>query len=251
MLHGFDQFDRLPADGQPGLVTTYDSATSHPDHVATAHEEGESNIHIAMHQRIAKRAFDIVVASTALIMMLPFLIILSIMLQIDSPGRLLFIQQRVGRGGRMFPCIKFRTMCEDAEQVLAELLANSPEARAEWARDHKLRDDPRVSRLGRLMRKLSLDELPQLLNILLGHMSIVGPRPIVRAEIEKYGYWFTHYCSVRPGLTGLWQVSGRNDVSYPERVQFDRRYANDACFALDMSIIVRTVPAVLRAQGSY
>jgi exopolysaccharide production protein ExoY len=202
-------------------------------------------------QAAAKRAFDFTAALAGLIIVLPFLILLSIALQIDSPGKLFFIQQRVGRGGRMFPCIKFRTMRSDAAQVLADLLANDPAAQAEWREFHKLKNDPRVTRLGLLVRKLSLDELPQLVNILIGQMSVVGPRPIVKAEIEKYGQYFSDYCALKPGLTGLWQVSGRNDVSYPERVQMDCDYRRRRNFAFDLKIIFLTVPAVLMTKGSY
>lgn len=207
--------------------------------------------HLEKHEQILKRVFDIMFATVFLLVSFPALILLSIALQIDSPGRLFFVQQRVGRGGRMFNCYKFRTMHEDAERLLEELLANSPEAKREWDMDHKLRNDPRVSRLGGIVRKLSLDELPQLLNILSGEMSVVGPRPIVRAEILKYGSFFSDYCAVKPGLTGLWQVSGRNDVSYDERVQLDCEYTRRASFLFDMNIVLKTVPAVLGAKGSY
>lgn len=207
--------------------------------------------HLAEHERYLKRAFDITFALVFLLVSLPVLILLSIALQIDSPGRLFFVQQRVGRHGRMFNCFKFRTMHEDAERLLEDLLATSPEARREWDLDHKLRIDPRVSRLGGVVRKLSLDELPQLLNILSGEMSVVGPRPIVRAEILKYGSFFSDYCAVKPGLTGLWQVSGRNDVSYDERVQLDCEYRRKASFLFDMNIVLKTVPAVLGTKGSY
>ena len=202
-------------------------------------------------QMILIRCFDIVSASLFLFIALPFLILMAIALQIDSPGKLFFVQQRVGRGGKMFPCMKFRTMCEDAAAVLKEHLAQCPSAREEWARDFKLRDDPRVTRLGRTLRKFSLDEFPQLINILLGHMSVVGPRPIISAEIENYGPYFADYCAVRPGLTGLWQVSGRNDLSYEERVSLDSFYVARKSIALDLSIIFRTIPAVLGARGSY
>lgn len=207
--------------------------------------------HLEKHEQILKRAFDVMFATIFLLVSFPALVLLSIALQIDSPGRLFFVQQRVGRGGRMFNCYKFRTMHEDAERLLDELLATSPEARREWDMDHKLRNDPRVSRLGGIFRKLSLDELPQLLNILSGEMSVVGPRPIVRAEILKYGKFFSDYCAVKPGLTGLWQVNGRNDVSYDERVQLDCEYRRRASFLFDMSIVLKTVPAVLGAKGSY
>lgn len=198
-----------------------------------------------------KRGFDVAFAVTFLVVALPFLVLLAVALQVDSPGRLLFVQRRIGRDGHPFDCIKLRTMREDAEAVLAQMLERCPEARREWARDHKLRDDPRVSRLGRIVRKLSLDEIPQLINVLRGEMSVVGPRPIVAEEIPRYGEHFADYCRVRPGLTGLWQVSGRNDVSYAARVALDRDYARQGSFLLDLAIVARTVPAVLGARGSY
>lgn len=197
------------------------------------------------------RARDILIALVAIIVLLPVLVLLSIAIWLDSPGPILFVHHRIGRGGRSFPCLKFRTMVVDSDHVLQQTLASSAEARAEWSRDHKLRKDPRVTRVGVLLRKTSLDELPQLLNIVAGHMSIVGPRPIVRAEIEKYGIYFRNYCSVRPGLTGLWQISGRNDVSYSERVRLDCEYVRTRSLAGDMAILARTVPAVLTSRGSY
>ena len=199
----------------------------------------------------AKRAFDIAFAASFLVVALPALVLLAIILQIDSPGPLLFIQQRVGKGGKMFGCIKFRTMHENAEELLADILARCPDARREWESHHKLRDDCRISRFGKIVRKLSLDELPQLFNILRGEMSVVGPRPIVSAEIEKYGQFFADYTAVKPGLTGLWQVSGRNDVSYDERVQLDVKYRERASMLFDLNIVLRTVPAVVASRGSY
>jgi lipopolysaccharide/colanic/teichoic acid biosynthesis glycosyltransferase len=147
--------------------------------------------------------------------------------------------------------MKFRTMRVDADEVLKELLKRCPVSRQEWERDFKLRDDPRVTRVGSILRKLSLDELPQLFNVLRGEMSIVGPRPIVDAEVGRYGIHFPDYCSVNPGLTGLWQISGRNDVSYEERVYLDSLYARGKTLSGDLVIILKTVPAVLFARGSY
>lgn len=200
---------------------------------------------------IFKRLFDVAFALVFLGVAAPFLVLLALALRLDSPGPLFYVQQRVGGGGKPFGCLKLRTMRVDADAVLAALLASSAEARREWAADHKLRNDPRITRLGRIVRKLSLDELPQLFNILRGEMSVVGPRPIVRAEIPRYGASFAWYCAVRPGLTGLWQVSGRNDTSYARRVELDTLYGSSASFLLDIGIILRTVPAVLRARGSY
>jgi len=204
-----------------------------------------------MVRRAVNRGFDIIIALIALVVFLPLIVILALGMAVTSRGPILFAHRRVGRYGEMFPCLKFRTMHVDSDRILADLLASSPTARAEWAKDFKLRDDPRITPLGGILRKLSLDELPQLLNVLAGHMSVVGPRPIVPAEIERYGEFFPDYCSVRPGLTGLWQVSGRNDVSYAERVQMDVTYARTKSVLFDTWIIARTVPAVVVARGCY
>jgi lipopolysaccharide/colanic/teichoic acid biosynthesis glycosyltransferase len=197
------------------------------------------------------RTFDYLFALVVLIAAAPALLLLIIALQIDSPGPIFFVQQRVGRNGELFPCLKLRTMVVDARERLQRLLESSPEAREEWERDHKLKDDPRVTRLGRFARLFSLDELPQLVNILAGHMSVVGPRPIVEEEIWRYGPYFADYCSVRPGLTGLWQVSGRNNVSYEERVMLDAQYASEKSLRVDLDIIRRTFAVVVHARGAY
>lgn len=197
------------------------------------------------------RLFDVVVAALALIALLPVLLVVFLLVKLTSRGPGIFVQQRVGRRGVLFPCLKFRTMVVDADEALAAVLAQSSRAREQWARDQKLRDDPRITWIGALLRKSSLDELPQLFNILAGQMSVVGPRPIVTSEISRYGARFSSYCSVRPGLTGLWQVSGRNDISYSSRVRLDSLYARKRSFALNVSICLRTVPAVLSKSGSY
>ncbi|WP_333994385.1 sugar transferase [Sphingomonas sp. 22R3R2A-7] len=199
----------------------------------------------------AARLFDISVALTALLFFSPLMILIAITIYVRDPGPILFAQRRIGHRGRKFGCFKFRSMVVDAEARLAELLASDPAAQAEWNRDHKLRDDPRITLIGSVLRKSSLDELPQLLNVLRGDMSIVGPRPIVDAEVTRYGRYFAHYCYVRPGITGLWQVSGRNDVSYRRRVAFDVMYSRRRSMILDIRIIAMTVPSVLLARGSY
>lgn len=199
---------------------------------------------------VLSRAFDIALAVGALIFLAPLMIVVAVLVQLDG-GPAFFAQGRIGRHGRIFRCLKFRSMVPDAQERLNELLARDPAARAEWAATHKLRNDPRITKLGAFLRKSSLDELPQLFNILLGQMSFVGPRPIVPAEAERYGIHLRHYCAVRPGLTGLWQVSGRSDVDYRTRVVMDVAYVRSKCLALDLQILVRTVPAVLLRRGSY
>lgn len=196
-------------------------------------------------------AMNFVVALIALVFLAPVMIAVGLMVFAQDGGPVLFAHRRIGRNGRYFYCLKFRSMAVDAEQRLAQLLASDPAARAEWERDHKLRDDPRVTRLGSFLRKSSLDELPQLINVLRGEMSLVGPRPIVDAEIPKYGRRFESYCAVKPGITGLWQVSGRNDTSYRARVAMDCIYARQRNVLMDGMIIAATVPAVLMRKGSY
>jgi lipopolysaccharide/colanic/teichoic acid biosynthesis glycosyltransferase len=194
---------------------------------------------------------NMVVALAALVFLLPLMLLIAITVYTHDGGPILFAHRRIGLNGRPFRCLKFRSMAVDAEQRLAALLASDPVARAEWAEDHKLRQDPRVTPLGAFLRKASLDELPQLLNVLRGDMSLVGPRPIVEAEVEKYGRRFRDYCAVKPGITGLWQVSGRNDTRYRTRVALDSVYARRRNLGLDAYIIVATVPAVLTRRGSY
>jgi exopolysaccharide production protein ExoY len=198
-----------------------------------------------------QRAVDLVVGVLALFGVLPLMLILALIVWVSQGGSIFFSQVRVGRMGRLFRCWKFRTMVVDAELVLADHLASDPEARADWEASHKLRSDPRVTPFGRFLRASSLDELPQLLNVLAGEMSLVGPRPIVPAEIARYKSNFCHYCSCRPGITGLWQVSGRNDVSYDARVAMDTQYARSRTAWLDVKIMAATIPAVLARRGSY
>jgi lipopolysaccharide/colanic/teichoic acid biosynthesis glycosyltransferase len=200
---------------------------------------------------LALRVFDVALALAALVFFLPLMLLLAILVFVTNPGPVIFAHRRIGKGGRHFHCLKFRTMAVDAEQRLAHLLATDEGARIEWTRDHKLRDDPRVTRLGSFLRKTSLDELPQLINVLRGEMSLVGPRPIVDAERIRYGRYFAHYCQVRPGITGLWQISGRNNVSYRRRVAFDVAYSRSRSLAFDAKILAATIPSVLMARGSY
>jgi exopolysaccharide production protein ExoY len=163
---------------------------------------------------------------------------------------LLYGGWRVGRGGRLFRCLKFRTMVLDAPAVLERLLRDDPAARAQWERDQKLDDDPRVTPVGRFLRRSSLDELPQLFNVLRGDMALVGPRPITVPELERYGAARWHYLNVLPGMTGLWQVSGRNDVSYGQRVQLDRSYVEQRTVLGDLQILLRTVKVVVNHDGA-
>jgi exopolysaccharide production protein ExoY len=166
-----------------------------------------------------------------------------------GPGPILFRQSRIGKGGVEFTCLKFRTMSTGAEATIAHLLVNSNESQQEWLAVRKLTHDPRVTRIGRFLRRYCLDELPQLFNVLAGEMSIVGPRPIVAEEIGRYGCHFVDYCSVKPGLTGLWQVSGRHALSYEQRVALDAKYARSKSVKFDFLILCRTVPIVIRGEN--
>ena len=196
------------------------------------------------------RAVDLLAATMALLFFLPLLLVLVVALKLFDPGPVLFRHRRIGKDGRYFHCYKLRTMVVDADARLATLLQNDPAARAEWARDQKLANDPRITPLGRFLRKSSLDELPQFINILKGEMSLVGPRPIVDAEVPRYGRYFDHYTQSRPGLTGLWQVSGRNNTTYRRRVAMDVYYARRRSLGMNARIALKTVPAVLQARGS-
>jgi exopolysaccharide production protein ExoY len=197
-----------------------------------------------------KRALDAVTALTALFLLLPLLLFIALLIW-GSDGRSpIFRHKRLGRHGRPFGCLKFRSMVPNGDAVLARHLDENPEARAEWEASHKLTHDPRVTALGQVLRKTSLDELPQLWNVLCGEMSLVGPRPIVQAEVVRYGADFTTCFSVPPGLTGLWQVSGRSDTGYAERVALDCAYVNQWTLTRDLGILLKTVPAVLSQRGS-
>lgn len=197
-----------------------------------------------------KRGLDISIAALALLFLLPLMLAIAILVWRSDRGPPIFRHTRVGRGARTFGCLKFRSMVLDSERLLAEHLASNPEAAAEWAATHKLKKDPRITRLGHFLRKSSLDELPQLFNVLRGEMSLVGPRPIVSSEIVRYGTAFETCFSVTPGVTGLWQVSGRSNCSYAERVALDLDYARNWRLSRDLSILLRTVPAVLAQRGS-
>ena len=197
------------------------------------------------------RVLDISLILLAAPYILLAFLVLIIAIKLDSKGPVFYRQTRIGRYGRKFYVYKFRTMVENADRILQTYLANSPELKAEWLATHKLKQDPRITRIGVTLRKLSLDELPQLWNIIIGDMSLVGPRPIVDAEVEKYGKCFNLYIQVRPGLTGLWQVSGRNDTTYEQRVELDEYYILNRSLKFDLQILLKTVFVVLRKDGAY
>ena len=185
-----------------------------------------------------------------LLLLAPLMGVVALMIMRSDGAPILFAHYRVGHGGKLFRCMKFRTMYRDAERMLAELLEADPQARAEWRREQKLQNDPRITPIGHFLRRTSLDELPQLFNVLRGEMSLVGPRPITVGELTRYGRVRWHYLSVRPGMTGLWQVSGRNNTSYDERVALDRRYVEERSVWMDLRILVKTVKVVVARDGA-
>lgn len=200
---------------------------------------------------LLKRALDLVCIAFSACIVLPLWAVIALCVRLGSPGPVLYRQRRVGRHGRQIHVCKFRTMVHNADALLAERLPGDAALREEWEQNHKLKYDPRITRVGAFLRKTSLDELPQIWNVLKGEMSLVGPRPIVEEEIEKYGAVFDEYVRVRPGLTGLWQISGRNDTSYDERVRLDQYYVSNWSVWFDIWILARTVPVVLFGRGAY
>ena len=195
-----------------------------------------------------KRTFDLVVAVLFLLTAVPVILILALLVALEG-GRPFFGHSRIGRGGQTFRCWKIRTMLPDADARLKHILETDPAAAAEWARDHKLTNDPRITGLGRFLRKSSLDELPQLWNVVRGEMSLVGPRPVTTAELDRYGEVASAYLSVRPGLTGLWQVKGRNSTSYEDRVRLDQEYVQHLGLGEDLKILALTVSVVISQTG--
>jgi exopolysaccharide production protein ExoY len=194
---------------------------------------------------------DVVLALSGIILLAPLLIICFVATVISSPGPALFRHKRVGFNGKYFDCLKFRTMVTDAPERLRQLLESDPVAAAEWAANRKLRYDPRVTVIGSILRKSSLDELPQLFNVLKGEMSIVGPRPVTDGELVMYSGAVSDYLSCRPGITGLWQVSGRSSTTYSKRVACDTFYARNWSMALDAKILIVTIPALMLSESAY
>ena len=219
-----------PAFSGPGVVLQYDVEQTFP--------------------HVTKRLFDIIGASFVLFIASPIMFILAACIACDG-GAIIYRHERVGKYGRNFYCLKFRSMIPNNKAVLAKHLAENPAAKAEWDATHKLKNDPRITPLGCFLRASSLDELPQLFNVLRGEMSLVGPRPIVQDEVAKYRHAIAHYYRVNPGITGLWQVSGRNNVSYAERVRMDSWYARNWSLWNDIAILFRTFPALLKRSGAY
>ncbi len=200
---------------------------------------------------VGKRLLDLILVILFAPLWIPLCCVLAIMVMLSSPGPIFFSHRRIGHGGVFFSMWKFRTMCVNSAEVLEHHLAAHPEDRAEWARSHKLKNDPRVTPFGRFLRRFSLDELPQLWNVLANRMTLVGPRPIVAAEAERYGSNLVYYLAVKPGITGLWQTSGRSTLSYDERVALDRRYVEEWSLSKDIVLLLRTVDKVVNSEGAY
>ncbi|MET0545384.1 MAG: sugar transferase [Caulobacterales bacterium] len=198
-----------------------------------------------------KRLFDVVGAATIIVLAAPLFVVIGTAIKALSKGPIVYKQRRVGFRGRVFHCLKFRSMVIDAEKRLIEYLAENPLAAEEWARDQKLRRDPRITPIGRLLRKTSLDELPQLLNVLRGDMSLVGPRPVVEDELARYGQHTVAYLSARPGMTGLWQVNGRNTTTYLRRTQLDAAYVEQWRLRHDVKIILKTIPEMVVSARAF
>ncbi len=198
-----------------------------------------------------KRCMDILISSCALVVFSPVFLLLCLWIRLGSRGNAFYSQERIGQGGKFIRIFKFRSMVQDADAVLEKYLEENEAYREEWEETQKLRHDPRITSAGRFLRKTSLDELPQLFNVLLGNMTLVGPRPIVHNEIERYGDVYLEYTEVKPGITGLWQVSGRNNTTYEQRVSYDRYYVTNWSVWMDLWILMRTIPVALRGEGAY
>jgi len=224
------------------------TSLSSPSHVAALPVPSTAITAVSPLGGAAKRGLDIVIAAAALILFSPLLAIVALLIRVTMGRPIIFSHERVGHGGQTFACLKFRTMVNDSDAALKDHLLSNSAAREEWQLDRKLNCDPRVTRLGSILRRSSIDELPQLFNVLLGQMSCVGPRPIVKDEAERYGKVLPDYLRTRPGMTGLWQVSGRNRLSYRTRVALDRCYVRRWSLARDLWILLKTIPAVVRSD---
>ena len=197
------------------------------------------------------RIFDLFLILATLPILVPIFLCLILAIRIEMGGKVFYRQARIGKRGQVFKVLKFRTMVVNADEVLVKYLEENPKLLAEWNADHKLKNDPRITRIGKFLRKSSLDELPQLWNVLRGEMSLIGPRPIVAEEIEKYGDRFKYYAQVPPGISGLWQVSGRNDIGYEQRVSLDEYYVRNRSIWMNIHIIIRTAVVVIQRHGAY
>ncbi|MEL7128140.1 MAG: sugar transferase [Pseudomonadota bacterium] len=228
----------------------YESAVENSATRTLIKSDAHSQNAITAEMPVGKRILDLLIAVPALFVLSPFMLIVGLLIKLQDGGPTFFIHERRGENGMPFLCMKFRTMRTDAEAVLAHILATNPDMAAEWEANQKFRRDPRITAFGHFLRKTSLDELPQLLNIIRGEMSVVGPRPIVEDEVKRYGEYIAQYDAMRPGVTGLWQVSGRSETTYDERVQMDVQYFENMSVQEDLRILFLTIPAVLSSRGA-
>jgi Undecaprenyl-phosphate galactose phosphotransferase WbaP len=194
---------------------------------------------------------DLTIVIIGGIIILPFLLFIALLVKLSSPGKVLYGHKRIGKNGKYFAAYKFRSMVTNSGEVLQKMLESDPEIKKEWETNFKLRNDPRITTIGRFLRRTSFDEFPQLINILKGEMSLVGPRPITDAEVTKYGEDYSRIFSVKPGLTGLWQVSGRSDANYEDRVSYDTYYLQSWSVWLDLWVLLKTFGAVIKGRGAY
>ncbi|MFO1463704.1 MAG: sugar transferase [bacterium] len=212
----------------------------------------ESNpIEIQLYRDFFKKVFDLGLAVVLLPFVVPILLFLMLIVKLDSKGPAIFKSERIGKKGKRFTCLKLRTMCLNANKKLEAILNTNEELKNEYEKYHKLKNDPRITRVGKFLRSFSLDELPQIFNVLRGEMSFVGPRPAVEEEIPKYGVMFKEYKSMVPGITGMWQVNGRNNTSFDERVRLDVAYQKNLNFLFDLKILFKTLPVALKRDGAY
>ena len=201
----------------------------------------------------SKRLFDVAFSLSVLILLSPLYLLVALLITISSPGPIFYVQQRVGKDYKLFNCLKFRTMVNNADEILADMMSNHPQMRQEFEENFKLKRDPRITAIGKFLRLTSLDEFPQFLNVLKGDMSVVGPRPLVTEELPKYGRHIDKVLTIRPGITGLWQVSGRNDIPYERRIQIDVYYVHCRNLILDLWIMIKTIGVVVfpKDNGAY
>lgn len=201
---------------------------------------------------LVKNVFDFSLTAVGTICISPLLIYIAYRIKKEDPGPIFFAHERIGKNGKPFPCYKFRSMVTNSQEMLQQYLADNPAAKEEWEREFKLKNDPRVTPIGKILRRTSLDELPQIFNVLRGEMSLVGPRPVIQEELDKYyGETAKLYCTVKPGITGLWQVSGRSDTTYDERVAMDESYINNRSLLGDIVILWKTIGVVALKKGAY
>ena len=243
--------DMVVVDGGAVSLSDVDEIAllSDPDRVVVI--DDDRDVRRDPFRRGVKRAFDVAAGVVALVICLPAMVLIAAAVGCTSRGPMLYVHRRVGRDGTPFPLIKFRTMRRDADAVLADHLSGHPELAHQWERHRKLNPDPRVTRVGRMLRRFSLDELPQLFNVVAGHMSFVGPRPVMEDELVYSGERRDEILALRPGLTGLWAVSGRSDIDYEQRAELEHRYVRTWGIGRDLSILLKTIPAVFRGHGAY